>query len=203
MFPKIFLTFLVFAFPASTSEKVILCLGDSLTAGYQIPIEKAWPHLIEEEMSSKGSHVKVVNGGISGSTTSSALGRFNWHLKGQGPPDILILALGANDGLRGQSTDAMKKNLSSIIDLALKHKTQVLLAGMKMPPNYGKDYTHDFEKVFLDLAQTKKISFLPFLLEGVAAIPKLNLTDGIHPNPAGHQIMAGAILKHLLPLIKP
>ena len=183
-------------------SKVVLCLGDSLTAGYDIPSKHAWPHLVETQLLKSGQKVEVINAGISGSTSASGVGRFQWHLKSKGAPHILILALGANDGLRGQSTEAMKKNLLKIIEKAQEKKVTVLFAGMKMPPNYGKEYTQKFEKVFVDIAKEKKLPFIPFFLEGVAAQPKLNLPDGVHPNSKGHQIMADLVLKHLLPLFK-
>lgn len=184
-------------------EKVIFCLGDSLTAGYHIPSKSAWPNLVEEGLKSEKNSVKVINGGVSGSTTASGMGRLNWHMKAKGAPDILVLALGANDGLRGQKTESMKSNLSSIIQKAKKAGSHVLLAGMKMPPNYGKDYTNRFEKVFTDLAKEEDVSLIPFLLEGVAAVPKLNLPDGIHPNEDGHRVMADLVLKHLKPILQP
>lgn len=178
----------------------ILMLGDSLTAGYGIPKEKAYPTLVEERLKRAGYDVKVLNGGVSGSTSASSLSRLNWFLKQK--VDVLFLALGANDGLRGLDVTEMKKNLGATIELAKKHGIQVVLGGMKTLPNYGLFYARKFEKTFAQLADEHDIPLLPFLLEGVAGHPKYNLSDGIHPNPAGHKIMADLVYETLEPVIK-
>jgi len=202
--PSLFIYLILLNFGLLSAEgKVVLCLGDSLTAGYQIPAKTAWPKLLENTLKTEGKKVRVINSGISGSTTSSAMGRLKWHIKGKGTPDIVVIALGANDGLRGQDTEAMRKNLSNVIDYAQENGSVVLLAGMKIPPNYGQEYTRRFEQVYVDLSKKKNVASIPFLLEGVAAIPKLNLPDGIHPNIDGHKIVSGVVLKHLRPLLKP
>ena len=137
--------------------------------------------------------------GVSGSTTASALSRLTWYLRDR--PDILLLALGANDGLRGLPTLQIKHNLAETIELSLSKGIRVVLAGMKMPPNYGENYTLKFEKVFHELAKEYGITFIPFLLEGVAGDPKLNLPDGIHPNEPGHQIIAELVYKTIVKLV--
>jgi acyl-CoA thioesterase-1 len=178
----------------------ILCLGDSLTEGLGVDPEQAWPDLLERELRSNGfPRAEVVNAGVSGSTSASASQRLRWQLRS--PPDLLILALGANDGLRGISPADMKKNLAAAIDLAQSNGITVLLAGMKMPPNYGGEFTREFEAVYTSLAAEKNVPLIPFLLEGVAAEPSLNLLDGIHPNADGYAVMAKLVAKHLRPLL--
>jgi acyl-CoA thioesterase-1 len=181
------------------AETTILMLGDSLTEGSGVRKTQAYPYLVEQKLKAKGfSSIKVTNAGVSGSTSASALSRLKWHLRST--PDILLLALGANDGLRGLSTVQMKRNLAKTIELALSKGVRVVLAGMKMPPNYGAEYTREFEKVFYQLAKEYDVVFIPFLLEGVAGDPKLNFPDGLHPNEQGHQIIAESVYKTLLML---
>lgn len=190
------------AFPTEAQDQKsirILFLGDSLTEGYNLQKEQAYPHLIEEILKNENKNVVCVNAGISGSTTASGLSRLKWHLKQK--PDILVLALGANDGLRGLPVDSTKQNLNAIIEEAQKNKIKILLAGIKVPKNMGNQYLKEFESIYSALANEKKITLLPFILEGVAGVDKLNLPDRIHPNPEGHKIMAQTVLKHLRPLL--
>lgn len=175
--------------------KKILIIGDSLTEGYGVQSQQAFPALLEATFKGRGEQVAVINSGISGSTSASAAQRMKWGLKAG--PDLVILALGGNDALRGLSPAAMKKNLGAALDIALQQKVKVLLAGMKAPPNLGASYTKTFEQVFFDLAKEKKVELLPFLLEGVAAEKELNQADGIHPNAKGHQIIAEKVLKRI------
>ncbi len=179
--------------------KTVLFLGDSLTEGYELSREEAFPALIEKALKPKYADLKVVNGGVSGATTASGLKRLNWYVKAK--PDIMVLALGANDGLRGMNLTESEKNLDDIIKKALDQKIKVLLVGMKMPTNYGEPYRSNFEKLFPALAKKHKLPLVPFLLEGVAGDTKLNISDGIHPNPEGHKVMARLIQKHLEPLL--
>ena len=179
----------------------ILFLGDSITEGVGVDHNKSYPALVEIELKKNPSFdIAIVNAGISGSTTASALKRLKWQLKGH--PDIILICLGANDGLRGQNLDESKLNLSKTIELAQKNHLKVILAGMKIPPNYGQDYSKRFEKMFEDLAFKYKIIFIPFILQGVAADPKLNLPDGIHPNEKGHEIVAKTVLPYILEALK-
>jgi acyl-CoA thioesterase-1 len=194
---------------ANKVEPVIICLGDSLTEGYGVAKDAAYPALLEKDLKKSGwPAVQVINAGISGSTTASGLGRLRWQLKAfekylsEKRPLVLILALGANDGLRGLDLDQTKSNLQSIIDLARKHKIKVLLAGMQIPPNYGADYAKKFKHIFTDLSKNPDVTLLPFLLEGVAANPQLNQADGIHPNEKGHKIIAATVRQYLEPLLK-
>ena len=178
----------------------MLALGDSLTEGYGLSKEQAWPALLQSLLHQRGrTNITLINGGVSGSTSASALSRLRWHLKAK--PDVLILALGANDGLRGVPVAETRKNLAATLELARQNGLKVLLAGMKMPPNYGPDYSTQYEKMFKDLSLKYKTAFLPFILEGVAADPAMNLEDGIHPNAAGHKKIAAMILPYLEPLL--
>lgn len=182
--------------------KTILFFGDSLTAGYGLSVDEAFPALIQKQLDQKDRPVKVVNAGLSGETSAGGYSRIDWILRQ--PIDILVLELGANDGLRGLPLDQTKQNLQGIID-KVKSKypeCQVVLAGMMVPPNLGKEYTDQFRNIYPDLAKKNKATLIPFLLEGVAGDEKLNLADGIHPNVEGHKIVAGHLVKILTPLLK-
>ena len=185
---------------AAHAGPMVLCLGDSLTEGYGVAPEKSYPSLLEQRLRDDGhAGVRVVNAGISGSTTASAVSRLRWQLKAK--PDVVILALGGNDGLRGLELEQTGKNLDEAIALAKSHGVRVVLAGMKLPPNYGADYTRHFEALFPALARKHDVALIPFLLEGVAAQPKLNLPDGIHPNASGYEIVVENVLATLRPLL--
>lgn len=178
----------------------ILILGDSLTEGYGVESSACFPAVMQKDYEAKGmKDIEIINGGISSSTSASGVTRLKWEL--QKKPDILILALGANDGLRGLKPEETKANLIKIVELAKENQIQVLIAGMMAPPNYGKDYERAFEKIFKKIAQTYKTHWMPFLLEGVAADSSLNQADGIHPNEKGHKKMAATIEKYLGPLL--
>ena len=179
----------------SVEAETILFLGDSLTEGYKLAKDEAYPAIIERQLKAQKKDVKVINGGVSGATSASGLKRLDWYLKSK--PDIMVLALGANDGLRGLKVSETQKNLSLVIETAQKRDITVILAGMKMPTNYGESYRNDFERIFPTLAKKYKLKLVPFILEGVGGKPELNLPDGIHPNPQGHEIMAKTILKVL------
>lgn len=186
---------------STASETIkVLCLGDSLTEGYGVLPEEAYPSLLEKSLHAKGhKNVEVINAGIAGSTTASAWSRLNWQLRAN--PKILILALGANDGLRGLSLEEVHSNLERAIVLAQERGVTVLLAGMQLPPNYGPKYTEKFRLVYANLAQKHHTALIPFLLDGVAGEKKLNQADGIHPNAAGHRLIAKTVLLHLEPLL--
>lgn len=175
----------------------IVFLGDSLTEGYQVAKKDSYPSLIEKMLKSEKKYkdLKIFNGGVSGSTTASGLKRLKWFLKSD--PTHLVLSLGSNDGLRGFKVQETRKNLEAIIELAKSKGLIVILLGVKVPPNYGSKYQKEFDGIFPALAKKYKLPFMPFILEGVAAHPELNLADGIHPNPKGYQIIAKNILKIL------
>lgn len=181
-------------------KTTILVLGDSLAAGFGVEKEEAFPFLLEQRLKEEGfEDIRVVNGGFSGSTTAGALKRMKWYLKLK--PDFLILELGANDGLRGHDIASIRRNLEKTIVYARERKMRVLLAGMKIPINYGKEYTLKFEQIFTSLAEQYSITLIPFLLDGVAGRKDLNLADGIHPNPEGHKIVAENVLAVIRPLL--
>ena len=184
----------VLFFQASTAPKVILFYGDSLTAGYGLSPEEAFPALVEKKLNKTDKKVKVVNAGLSGETSAGGLSRIDWILRQ--PIDIFVLELGANDGLRGLPVDQTRKNLQGIIDkVKSKYPTcKIVLAGMMVPPNMGKEYTEDFRSVYPSLASKNKATLIPFILDGVGGIEKLNQADGIHPNVEGHQIISNRIV---------
>jgi acyl-CoA thioesterase-1 len=184
---------------AAISQTRILFLGDSLTEGYGVAKDEAYPALVEKALHQEGYAVQAINAGISGSTTSSGLSRLRWHLKAK--PDILVLALGANDGLRGVPVASIRKNLSDVLALAAEQKIPVLFIGMKAPPNYGAAYTRAFDALFQELARQYHAAFLPFLLDRIAGESRLNQADGLHPNADGHRLMAQAVAKALKPLL--
>jgi acyl-CoA thioesterase-1 len=191
------LTFLFSSFVASSNgysnQYKIIMLGDSLTAGYGVGQEHSYPTHVEKILNSKNIPVELINAGISGSTTASAVSRLKWLLNAK--PTHLFLALGANDGLRGFKLDVTEKNLREAIRLAKENNIKVFLAGMMIPPNYGIDYTEKFKNLFVSIARKEKVPLLPFLLEGVAGEKDLNIADGIHPNIEGHKIIAKNVAK--------
>ncbi len=169
----------------------ILFLGDSLSEGQGVDEEQSFPRLVEKNLRAKKYDVTVTNGGVSGSTSASGESRLKWHLKNK--TDILVLELGANDGLRGLKITETEKNLRSIIKIAKNKKIKVLLLGLLMPPNYGKKYATEFEVMYKHISTVEKIPFMPFILKEVAGIPQYNQTDGIHPNARGHEIVAVSV----------
>lgn len=182
--------------PAPPGPPRIVALGDSLTAGLGLPREDAYPAVLQRKLREAGIELEVVNAGVSGDTSADGLRRATWALDGD--VRLLILALGANDGLRGLPPTQMKTNLQSIIHRARQRAIPVLLVGMEAPPNFGEHYAGAFRQVFQDLGRENKITFVPFLLEGVAGVPDLNQADGIHPTAAG----AARIADHLWPEVK-
>ena len=170
-----------------------------MTEGFGVAKEEAYPYLLEQELLQKGHAVKVINAGISGSTSASAAYRLRWYIRTK--PDIVIIALGGNDGLRGLSVEHMKSKLAEAIELALSEKIQVLLAGMQIPRNYGTEYTESFRNAFYELAEQYNLQMIPFLLKGVGGVSSLNQADGIHPNPEGHQILTRTVIEYLEPLL--
>jgi len=178
---------------------VILAFGDSLTAGFGVADKENYPSRLQIILKQKGYPHRVVNAGVSGDTTAGGVRRISWLL--QQKPQIVILALGANDGLRGLSIEAMYSNLKQIIATCRQHQAKVLLAGMKIPPNYGEEYSQAFVEVYLKLAEEFELSLLPFLLEGIAAKREYTQADGIHPLGPGYKIVASTVWKSLEPLL--
>lgn len=187
---------------AAPQQRIILFLGDSITAGYGLDQTDAYPALVQAKVDAKRWNFKVVNAGQSGDTTAGGLNRLNWLLKNR--IDVLVLELGGNDGLRGLPAETTKNNLQAIIDRtkAKYPEVKIVLAGMKVPPNMGRDYGRSFNAIFPELAKTNRAALIPFILEGVGGVRDLNLPDGIHPTAKGHQIIAATVWKTLEPVLR-
>jgi len=179
---------------------VIVALGDSLTAGLGVPAEDAYPALLQARLVREGFHYRVVNAGVSGDTTAGALRRVDWVLRAH--PAVVIVALGANDGLRGLPVGAMRDNLVAIVTRLREGGARVLLAGMRLPPNYGAAYTRQFADAFTAVARRTSVPLVPFLLEGVGGRTGLNQPDGIHPNAAGQRVVADTVWRALRPMLQ-
>ncbi len=185
----------------------VLFIGDSLTEGYGVRKEDAYPELVvkylgpknQQKNQQKKRSLRIVNGGISASVSADADRRLRWFLKQK--PDILVLALGANDALKGTPAMVIKKNLAAVIDLANENKVRVLLCGIKVFSNLGEDYNRSIDRMYSDLAREKKVAFYPFLLEGVALDKNLNQADGKHPNAKGHDVIARRVARELEKLL--
>ncbi|MCY4644424.1 MAG: arylesterase [Bacteriovoracales bacterium] len=185
--------------PSSSPNKLtLLIIGDSLSAGYKIDPQKSYPKLLETLLERKypSTQTTIVNSSVSGSTSASAPGRLRQYAS-RFSPDAVLIALGSNDGLRGRPLKSMKKNLQQTIDLAQSMKMKIILAGMKIPTNYGQRYQKQFGDVFKELADKNDLIFIPFLLKGVAMQSEYNLPDGIHPNEKGQKIMAETVMPYL------
>ncbi|NUM74282.1 arylesterase [candidate division KSB1 bacterium] len=186
----------------SAEPRTILFLGNSLSAGYGLGTEFAFPALIQEKIDSLGWNFKVINAGLSGETSSGGLRRIDWLL--QRKIDVFFLELGANDGLRGIPLDLTQQNLQAIIDRvkAKNAEVRIVIAGMLVPPNMGREYSSKFRTLFQELAEKNEAALVPFLLEGVGGNPKLNLPDGIHPTAEGHRIVARNVWQVLKPVLQ-
>jgi acyl-CoA thioesterase-1 len=185
--------------PAAAARPRIVFLGDSLTAGLGLGPEESVPALIQKRLHDEHYDYDVVNAGVSGDTSAGGLSRLEWSLDGD--VRVLVIELGANDGLRGLPVSAMKRNLADIITRAKMRGITVLLTGMEAPPNYGAAYTSEFRQVFRDLAREHEVAFMPFFLDGVAGIDALNQGDRIHPNPDGARLIERKIWASLEPLL--
>jgi acyl-CoA thioesterase-1 len=177
----------------------IVCLGDSLTAGLGLVETQSYPSRLQQKVDEDGFQYEVINAGVSGDTSAGGLRRLDWAL--QENVRVLVLALGANDGLRGLSVAEMKENLGKIIETAQNRNVIVVLAGMEAPPNYGPEYAAAFRQAYRDIALRYRVLFIPFLLDKVAGIASLNQADGIHPNPQGAAIVADNVWAVLKPLL--
>jgi len=177
----------------------VVFLGDSLAAGHGLPSDQAFPALVEGELRQRGLPVWVLNGGVSGDTTAGGRARLAWLLRQQ--PQVVVLELGANDGLRGLPLEVIADNLEQIVLESRAAGARVLLAGMRLPPSYGEPYATGFAQIYLDLAARLDVALMPFLLAGVGGRSELNLPDGIHPNAEGHRLIAAALMPYLEALL--
>jgi acyl-CoA thioesterase-1 len=193
---------LAMIFQVPDQGKVIIFYGDSLTAGHGVSQELAFPSVAESLLKKKHKNIKVVNAGLSGETSAGGLSRIGWVLRQS--VDIFVLELGANDGLRGLPLEQTEKNLQEIINKvkAKNPHAKIVIAGMMVPPNMGEEYSSAFQKLFKELATSNDATLIPFLLEGVAGIEKLNQGDGIHPNAEGHKIVAKTVVDVLEKLLQ-
>lgn len=182
-------------------EKIILFFGNSLTAGYGIEQDLAFPGLVQDRLDSLGKSYKVINGGLSGETTAGGVGRIDWFLEDE--PAIFILELGGNDGLRGIQLSETKKNLELIIEKVRSKypETKIILAGMQIPPNMGPEYSQEFQAIYPDVAKEKNVTLIPFLLQNVGGIKELNLPDGIHPTEEGHKLVLENVWEYLKDIV--
>ena len=198
---KLLIIAFALVFQPAQSPKLILFFGDSLTAGYGLSVEEAFPALVEKKLMKNGKPSKVLNAGLSGETSAGGLSRIDWVLRQ--PVDIFVLELGANDGLRGLPLEQTQKNLQAIIDkVKIKYpKVKIVIAGMMVPPNMGPDYTTKFKKIFPEITKKNNATLIPFLLQDVAGNEKLNQADGIHPNTEGHKIVADNVYKVIYSLL--
>ena len=197
----ILLIFIFTLYISNAKETTILFLGDSLTEGLGVEKQEAYPALVEQMIQKKlKKDIEIINGGVSGSTTSDGLARLKWYMKKK--PDFVFLALGANDGLRGLNLNQSQKNLEEIINFIQKSNSKVLLAGMLIPPNYGAKYSQDFENMYKNIKEKYTLKTMPFLLVDVAGVEKLNQKDGIHPNIEGHKIIAQNVFDFLKAVLK-
>jgi acyl-CoA thioesterase I len=184
-----------------TDAPKILAFGDSLTVGLGLTERESYPFLLQEKLKAAGYEYEVINAGVSGDTTSGGVERIDWALN-QPNVEVLILELGANDMLRGQSVAQMKNNLREIIRRAKAKNVKVLLCGMLAPPSLGGDYIREYAAAFRDLAKEEQVAFLPFFLEGVGGIKTLNQADGIHPNAEGAKRITETVYKAVTPLLE-
>lgn len=186
---------------AEPAMKTLLFYGDSLTAGYGVDPDEAYPALLQKKIDAAGLSWKVVNAGLSGETTAGGLRRLDWILRQ--PVDVFVIELGGNDGLRGIEPEVTRANLQTMIErIRAKHpRVTIVLAGMQIPTNMGSDYARAFAQIYPSLAESAQAVLIPFLLENVGGIPELNLPDGIHPTPAGHRIVAETVWKTIKPLL--
>jgi acyl-CoA thioesterase-1 len=192
---------LIVAFPARAAERpVLVCFGDSITAGYGLQPNEAYPAALQRKLEAAGYHYKVVNQGASGATTKDAVASLPAVLKMQ--PQAAIVEYGGNDGLRGLPLEVTRQNLDTVLTALEKAHVKVLLAGITLPPNYGADYIHSFEAVYRDLAAKHHVAFVPMLYKDLVKAPGTIQADGIHPTAKGSEIIADTLLPVLKPLLK-
>jgi acyl-CoA thioesterase-1 len=187
------------AAPSKSAAKIV-AFGDSLTAGYGLPLSESYPALLQKKLEADGYAYEVVNAGVSGDTTDGGLRRIDWALEGD--VKFVILELGANDILRGQPVSKMKKNLDLIIERVRARGARVLLAGMEAPTNAGPEYRKEVHEAYLELAETPDVEFIPFFLDRVAGIQSLNQADGVHPNAEGNRVVTETVYQALRPMLE-
>jgi acyl-CoA thioesterase-1 len=188
------------AAPSAASERVIVAFGDSLTAGLGVPADQTYPARLGERLRREGYDYKVVNAGVSGDTTAGGLRRVDWALRLK--PEIVILELGVNDALRGQKLASVQANLDQLVARFQAAGARVLVAGMRLPPNYGTPYAEDFYRLFGEVARARNAPHVPFFLDGVGAVPRLNQADGIHPTAEGYAMVVDHLWPYLVPLLR-
>jgi acyl-CoA thioesterase-1 len=184
---------------AVAQERVIVAFGDSLTAGLGVPAEQSYPSLLAARLKAEGYAYRVVNAGVSGDTSAGGLRRVDWALRLR--PDIVIVELGANDALRGHDLASVQANLDQVIARFQRAGARVLLVGMRLPPNYGPRYGGDFQRLFEAVARRRGAALMPFFLEGVAGVARLNQPDGIHPTAEGYRVVVERLWPYLRPLL--
>lgn len=188
------------AAPSAASERVIVAFGDSLTAGLGVPADQTYPARLGDRLRREGYDYKVVNAGVSGDTTAGGLRRVDWALRLR--PEIVILELGVNDALRGQKLASVRANLDQLVARFQAAGARVLVAGMRLPPNYGTPYAEDFYRLFGEVARARNAPHVPFFLDGVGAVPRLNQADGIHPTAEGYAMVVDHLWPYLVPLLR-
>ncbi len=188
------------AAPAGAQERVIVAFGDSLTAGQGVPAEQAYPALLAARLRAEGYPYRVVNAGVSGDTTAGGLRRVDWALRLG--PEVVILELGINDALRGQDLETVRSNLHQLVERFQSAGVRVLIAGMRLPPNYGAGYGAAFQRLYEEVARKRGAALMPFFLDGVAGDPRLNQLDGIHPTADGYRLIVDRLWPHLRPLLR-
>ncbi|MFZ3230922.1 MAG: arylesterase [Pseudobdellovibrio sp.] len=201
MFRIFFYTALFIAYAQiASATKTFVFLGDSLTEGYGVSQNAAFPQIIQEKLKKNNLDWKIISSGSSGSTSASTLSRLKWVSKDK--PDYVMILLGSNDGLRGLKIEETEKNIEAGLKWAKQNKINIILGQLNIPPNYGKDYFNKFAAIYPKLAKKYKIHLAPFLLDDVFGKPNLNQADGIHPNEKGHQIIADKMYEYLQPFFK-
>jgi len=185
---------------ADAQERTIIAFGDSLTAGLGVPVEESYPARLQARVGAEGYHYRVVNAGVSGDTTAGGLRRVDWALRLR--PDVVIVELGVNDALRGQDLSAVRTNLDQLVARFQGAGARVLIAGMRLPLNYGDRYGAEFQRLFETVARQRGAAFMPFFLDGVGGDPRLNQLDGIHPTADGYRLIVDRLWPYLRPLLR-
>jgi acyl-CoA thioesterase-1 len=188
------------AAPAGAEERVIVAFGDSLTAGLGVPVEQSYPALLTARLRAEGYPYRVVNAGVSGDTSAGGLRRVDWVLRLR--PEIVILELGVNDAFRGQDLSTVQGNLDQLVERFRSAGAQVLIAGMRLPPNYGARYGAEFHRLYERVSRKRGVPLMPFFLDGVGGNPRLNQMDGVHPTADGYRIIVERLWPYLLPLLR-